>query len=229
MPRPNKRAVVLLSGGLDSCVTGTIAKCEGYALYALTVDYGQRHAKELEAAEAVARSLRVQEHKTINVDLTAFGGSALTDPDIQVPDADAEGSGEGIPPTYVPARNTIFISLGLAYAEITEAQALFIGANAVDYSGYPDCRPEYIEAMNKVAQLATKQAIEGKGVKLHAPLLEWSKARIIQEGVNLRAPLKKSWSCYKGGEKACGRCESCTLRLKGFTEAGMEDPIEYEA
>jgi 7-cyano-7-deazaguanine synthase len=227
MPRPNKRAVVLLSGGLDSCVTGTIAKCEGYALYALTVDYGQRHAKELEAAEAVAKSLRVQEHKTVKVDLGAFGGSALTDPDIEVPDAE-QGEG-GIPPTYVPARNTILIALGLAYAEVSEAQAVFIGANAVDYSGYPDCRPAYIEAMNQVAQLATKQAVEGKGVKLHAPLLEWSKARIIQEGINLRAPLKKSWSCYKGGEKACGRCDSCTLRLKGFRDAGLEDPIEYES
>ncbi len=229
MPRPNKRAVVLLSGGLDSCVTGTIAKCEGYSLYALTVDYGQRHAKELEAAEAVAQSLRVQEHKSVKVDLTAFGGSALTDADIDVPQdrEDAEIKA-GIPPTYVPARNTIFIALALAYAEVSEAQTVFIGANAIDYSGYPDCRPEYIEAMNKVAQLATKQAVEGKGVKLHAPLLEWSKSRIIQEGVNLRAPLKKSWSCYVDGEKACGRCDACTLRIRGFREAGVEDPIPYE-
>lgn len=230
MPRPNKRAVVLLSGGLDSCVTGTIAKCEGYGLYALTVDYGQRHAKELEAAEAVAKSLRVQEHKKVKVDLAAFGGSALTDPGIEVPEGRDEAEMEAeIPVTYVPARNTILIALGLAYAEVTDAQALFIGANAVDYSGYPDCRPEYIEAMDQVAKLATKQAVEGKGVRLHAPLLEWSKARIVQEGINLRAPLKRTWSCYKEGEKACGRCDACTLRLKGFREAGVEDPVEYEA
>lgn len=231
MPRPNKRAVVLLSGGLDSCVTGTIAKCEGYGIYALTVDYGQRHRQELKAAENVAKHLRVQEHKTVKVDLTAFGGSALTDEAIEVPvDQDPQAAEQtGIPVTYVPARNTIFIALALAYAETIEAQSVFIGANAVDYSGYPDCRPEYIEAMNSVAQLATKQAVEGKGVKLHAPLLEWSKSRIVQEGVNLRAPMKHSWSCYKEGEKACGRCDACTLRLKGFKEAGMEDPVPYEA
>jgi 7-cyano-7-deazaguanine synthase len=229
MPRPNKRAIVLLSGGLDSCVAGTIAKCEGYGVHALTVDYGQRHAREIEAAEAVARALRAAEHKIVKVDLTAFGGSSLTDTSEEVPlDRDEAAMGHGIPSTYVPARNTIFLALALAHAEVAEAQAVFVGVNAVDYSGYPDCRPAFIEAMNGVAALATKQAVEERAVKIHAPLIEWSKSRIIQEGVNLRAPLKHTWSCYRGGERACGRCDSCLLRLKGFREAGLEDPVPYE-
>lgn len=230
MVRRDKRAVVLLSGGLDSCVAGTIAKCEGYETYALTIDYGQRHAREVQAAENVARALRAKEHKTVKIDLSSIGGSALTDPDIDVPmDRDDDEMAGEIPATYVPARNTIFLSLGLAYAETIEAQAVFIGANAVDYSGYPDCRPEYIEAFQEMAKLATKQGVEGKPVKIAAPLIEWTKARIVQEGVNLRAPLKHTWSCYMGGEKACGRCDSCLLRLRGFREAGQEDPLEYEA
>lgn len=230
MARRDKRAVVLLSGGLDSCVAGTIAKCEGYETYALTIDYGQRHAREVQAAEAVAKAMRAKDHKTITVDLTAIGGSALTDPDIEVPKDrnESEMAGE-IPSTYVPARNTIFLSLALGYAETLDAQAIFIGANAVDYSGYPDCRPAYVEAFQAMAALATKQGVEGKPVKIVAPLLEWSKGRIVQEGINLRAPLKHTWSCYVGNELACGRCDSCILRLKGFQEAGAEDPVAYEA
>lgn len=229
MARRNKRAVILVSGGLDSCVAGTIAKCEGYEIYALTIDYGQRHAKEVQAAANVARALRATDHKTVTLDLAGIAPSALTDEETEVPKdrASEEMAGE-IPPTYVPARNTIFLSLGLAWAESLEAQAVFIGANAVDYSGYPDCRPAYIEAYQNLATFATKQAVEGKPVKIHAPLIEWTKARIIQEGQNLRAPIKHTWSCYMGGEAQCGRCDSCTLRKKGFAEAGIEDPVPYE-
>lgn len=229
MPRRDKRAVLLLSGGLDSCVTGTIAKCEGYELHALTIDYGQRHAKEIEAAANVAKALRVKDHKTVTVDLRAIGGSALTG-DEEVPlDRDAAAMEGEIPSTYVPARNAILLSIALGFAETVEAQAVFIGANAVDYSGYPDCRPAFIEAFEEMANLATKMGVEGKQIKIAAPLIEWSKGRIVQEGINLRAPLKHTWSCYLGGEKACGRCDSCTLRLKGFQEAGIEDPVPYEA
>ncbi|MBW3583642.1 MAG: 7-cyano-7-deazaguanine synthase QueC [Euryarchaeota archaeon] len=229
MVRRNKRAVILVSGGLDSCVAGTIAKCEGYEIYALTIDYGQRHAKEIEAAANVAKALRAKEHKTVQVDLSALGGSALTDPDIEVPTDREAGEMEGeIPVTYVPARNTVFLSIALGYAETIEAQAVFIGANAVDYSGYPDCRPEYIEKFDELAALATKQGVEGKPTKVHAPLIEWTKGRIVQEGLNLKAPIKFTWSCYLGGDKQCGRCDSCRLRLKGFQEAGVEDPVPYE-
>ena len=230
MARRDKRAVVLLSGGLDSCVAATIAKCEGYELYALTVDYGQRHAREVKAAKDVAKALRVTGHKTLAVDLKALGGSALTDDAIEVPlDRDEKEMAGAIPATYVPARNTVFLSLALAYAEVVDAQAIFIGANAIDYSGYPDCRPAYMEAFQAMAALATKQGVEGKPVKIAAPLIEWTKARIIQEGVNLRAPLKHTWSCYLGGAKQCGRCDSCILRQKGFAEAGVEDPVPYAA
>ena len=229
MARRDKRAVVLLSGGLDSCVSATIAKCEGYEVYALTIDYGQRHRREVEAAANVARALRATEHKVVAVGLDAFGGSALTDADEALPlDRDEAAMAGEIPPTYVPARNTVFLALGLSYAETIDAQALFIGANAVDYSGYPDCRPVFIEAFQELAKVATKQGVEGKPVKIAAPLIEWTKARIIQEGVNLRAPIKHTWSCYGGGDKACGRCDSCRLRLKGFREAGLEDPVPYE-
>lgn len=229
MARRDKRAVLLLSGGLDSCVTGTIAKCEGFELHALTIDYGQRHLREVEAAANVAKALRVKEHKTVAVDLRAIGGSALTsDEEVPMDRASEDMAGE-IPRTYVPARNAILLSIGLGFAETIEAQAIFIGANAVDYSGYPDCRPAFIEAFEAMANLATKMGVEGKEIKIGAPLLEWSKGRIVQEGVNLRAPIKHTWSCYVGSELACGRCDSCILRLKGFQEAGLEDPIAYEA
>lgn len=226
----DRRAVVLLSGGLDSAVVGTIAKCERYDIYALTIDYGQRHARELEAAKAVASALRAKEHKVLKVPLDAFGGSALTDPRIAVPKGRSMAEiGTGIPSTYVPARNTVFLSLGLAFAESINAQAVFIGAHALDYSGYPDCRPEYFEAFNELAALATRSGVEGKPIKVHAPLVGWNKTKIVETGIDLKAPLNLSWSCYEGGPQACGECDSCQLRLRAFAEAGAKDPIPYRS
>lgn len=224
-----KRAVVLLSGGLDSCVAATIAKCEGYDLYALTVEYGQRHAREVEAAKAVAKALRAKEHKVVQAPLAAFGGSALTERAIEVPlRRSAEEIGAGVPVTYVPARNTVFLALALAYAETADAEAIFVGANALDYSGYPDCRPAFYEAFERVAALGTKRGVEGRPTRVFAPLLEWSKADIVRNGANLRAPLHLTWSCYLGGREQCGECDACQLRRKGFREAGMEDPVPYK-
>ena len=216
------RAVCLLSGGMDSCVSAFVAKNEGYTIYALTFNYGQRNRKEIECAKEIAKALEVKEHLIINADLRSIGGSALTG-DIEIPE-----KGEGIPPTYVPARNTIFLAYALAYAEARNADAIFIGANAIDYSGYPDCRAEYIQAMQKVANIGTKRGVEGKSIKIIAPLINLSKAEIVKKGVELGAPFEKTWSCYRETEKACGRCDSCRLRLKGFKEAGIKDPIEYE-
>jgi 7-cyano-7-deazaguanine synthase len=224
----NRAAVVLLSGGLDSAVVGTIAKCERYELYCLTVDYGQRHAKELEAAARVAESLRAKEHKVIKLPLEAVARSALTHDDIEVPkDRTDDEIATGIPDTYVPARNAILLSLALAYAETVEADAIFIGAHAVDYSGYPDCRPEFIEAFQAVAKVATKRAVEGRPPKIFAPLLQWDKVRIIETGYDLRAPIKHSWSCYEDGDVQCGRCDACRIRRRSFEASGRTDPVPY--
>ncbi len=216
------KAVCLIYGGMDSAVAAAIARQEGYECYPLSFNYGQRNRKEIEAAKNIAEWLGGR-HKIIEIDMRQIGGSALTD-NIEVPE-----HGEGIPVTYVPARNTIFLSIALAYAEVIDADAIFIGVNAIDYSGYPDCRPEYIEAFQKMANLATKRSVEGKPIKIKAPLLYLSKAEIVKKGYELNVPFEKTWSCYREGEKACGRCDSCRLRLKAFKEAGLEDPIEYES
>jgi 7-cyano-7-deazaguanine synthase len=215
-------AVCLLSGGLDSCVTAAIAASQGYELHALTFDYGQRSQKEVRCARAVAEALDVVDHRIIKIDLRNPGGSALTD-DIDIP----EERQEGIPATYVPARNTIFLSYALAHAEVTGAASIFIGVTAVDYSGYPDCRPEYIEAMQRVAELGTKRGIEGNAPVIQTPVIEMAKHEIIRRGIELDAPLERTWSCYRDGDRACGRCDSCRLRLEGFARAGLEDPIAY--
>ncbi|MBU1215355.1 MAG: 7-cyano-7-deazaguanine synthase QueC [Gammaproteobacteria bacterium] len=221
-----KRAVVLLSGGLDSATVLAQARAQGFQCHALSVDYGQRHHAELAAAQRVARELGASEHRVINIDLTAFGGSALTDASIAVPEA----ATSGIPLTYVPARNTIMLSLALAWAEVLQAQDIFIGVNAVDYSGYPDCRPEFVDAFERMANLATKAAVEGKALKLHAPLLHLSKAEIIQAGVKLGVDYALTVSCYQADEsgRACGRCDSCRLRQEGFRAAQVEDPTRYQ-
>jgi len=220
-----KRAVVLLSGGLDSATVLAMALEQGFECYTLSVDYGQRHHAELAAARRVANEIGAREHRVINIDLTAFGGSALTDSKIAVP----ENASTGIPSTYVPARNTIMLSLALAWAEVLKAQDIFFGVNAVDYSGYPDCRPEYVEAFELMANLATKFAVEGKPLTLHAPLLHLSKAQIIQQGVRLGVDYTITVSCYQANEegKACGRCDSCRLRREGFQSAGVPDSTRY--
>jgi 7-cyano-7-deazaguanine synthase len=219
------KAVVLLSGGLDSATTLAIAAERGYACHALSLEYGQRHHAELAAARRVAASLGTAEHKVITLDLTAIGGSALTDRRIAVPDKPSEG----IPVTYVPARNTIFLSLALAWAEVLGAWDLFIGVNAVDYSGYPDCRPEYIQAFQRLSQLATRAGVEGGSFQVHAPLIEMSKAEIIQTGSRLGVDYGLTVSCYSADEagRACGHCDSCRLRAAGFAEAGIQDPTPY--
>jgi len=220
-----KNAVVLLSGGLDSATVLALARQQNFRCYALSVDYGQRHHAELAAAKRVADALGAAEHRVINIDLTAFGGSALTDSRIAVP----EHATTGIPLTYVPARNTIMLSLALAWAEVLQAQDIFFGVNAVDYSGYPDCRPEYVEAFERMANLATKAAVEGKPLKLHAPLLHLSKAEIIQQGTRLGVDFSLTVSCYQADEdgRACGLCDSCRLRQAGFEQAVISDPTRY--
>ncbi|MDP4030308.1 MAG: 7-cyano-7-deazaguanine synthase QueC [Gallionella sp.] len=220
-----KNAVILLSGGLDSATVLAIARAQGYTCYALSVDYGQRHHAELAAAQRVAQMLGAHEHRVINIDLTRFGGSALTDYNIAVP----QQPSEGIPPTYVPARNTIMLALALAWAEVLQAQDIFIGVNAVDYSGYPDCRPAYIEAFEHMANLATQAAVEGHPLTLHAPLLHLSKAEIIRQGIALGVDYAQTVSCYQADEsgRACGKCDSCRLRRAGFIAAGMADPTDY--
>lgn len=220
-----KRAVVLLSGGLDSATVLAMARQQGFECHALSVDYGQRHHAELAAAQRVAQALGAKAHRVIHIDLTAFGGSALTDNNIAVPEQESKG----IPLTYVPARNTIMLSLALAWAEVLEAQDIFIGVNAVDYSGYPDCRPEYVAAFERMANLATKVAVEGRPLTLHAPLQHLSKAGIIREGMRLGVDYADTVSCYQADEfgHACGRCDSCRLRREGFAAAGMPDPTRY--
>jgi 7-cyano-7-deazaguanine synthase len=222
-----KNAVVLLSGGLDSATVLAMARAQGYDCYALSVDYGQRHHSELEAADRVAKMLGAKEHRVVNIDLTGFGGSALTDNNIAVP----QQPGEGIPTTYVPARNTIMLSLALAWAEVLQSQDIFIGVNAVDYSGYPDCRPAFIEAFERMANLATKAAVEGHALTVHAPLLHLSKAEIVQQGTALGVDYAQTVSCYQADEqgRACGVCDSCRLRRAGFAAAGIVDPTPYRS
>ncbi len=223
----SKRAVVLSSGGLDSTTVIAIAQSQDYEVYSLSFDYQQRHRAELKAAARVAESMGVAAHKVVSLDLRTIGGSALTDDSIDVPDASDEDS--GIPVTYVPARNTVFLSIALGWAEVLEAGAIFIGVNAVDYSGYPDCRPEYLAAFEGMASLATKAGIEGKPLALEAPLLKLSKAQIIQQGTSLGVDYSQTVSCYQANDagEACGSCDSCHLRAKGFEEAGIEDPTLY--
>ncbi len=220
------RAVVLLSGGLDSATILAIAREYGFACHCLSLDYGQRHRVELEAAERVAVSLGAVAHRTLKIDLTQFGGSALTDASIAVPIA---GVQPGIPVTYVPARNTIMLSLALAWAEVLDAADIFVGVNAVDYSGYPDCRPEYIRAFEAMANLATKAAVEGRRLHLHAPLIDLGKAEIIRRGVSLGVNYALTVSCYQADTsgRACGVCDSCRLRKEGFAAAAIDDPTIY--
>ncbi len=226
-----KKAVVLLSGGLDSATTLALARGEGFACYALTFHYGQRHNREVEAAARVARSLSAIEHRVVRIDLGAFGGSALTDAQIQVPkDRQDLGDSTEIPVTYVPARNTIFLSYALAWAEVLGAFDIFIGVNSTDYSGYPDCRAEFIAAFEKMANLATAAAVQGKGrFRIHTPIIHMTKAQIIEAGTKLGVDYSLTHSCYDPDPagRSCGRCDSCRLRLKGFAEAGLQDPIEY--
>ncbi len=226
--RPNL-AVVLLSGGLDSAVTLALAQKAGFETHALSFDYGQRHRIELEAAARVAASLRVHDHRVARIDLRVFGGSALT-ADIAVPhQRSADEMTHGIPITYVPARNTIFLSYALGWAEVLAARHIFIGVNAVDYSGYPDCRPEFLRAFEHLAAVATKAGVDGHSLQIHAPLLAFSKAEIIREGTALGVDFALTHSCYDPTEEdvACGSCDSCQLRLKGFRDAGLSDPINY--
>lgn len=225
MSRP---AVVLLSGGLDSATTLAIARAEGYVPFCLSVDYGQRHGAELAAAARVAVSLGAREHRTVHIDMNQFGGSALTDLGIAVPTA---GIALGIPVTYVPARNTVMLSLALAWAEVLGSQDIFVGVNAVDYSGYPDCRPEFIRAYEAMANLATKAAVEGWRLHIHAPLIEMTKAEIIRRGTELGVDFGLTVSCYQADPegRACGLCDSCRLRRAGFETAGIPDPTRYQA
>lgn len=220
-----KRAVILLSGGLDSATVVAMARAEGYSCYTMSFDYGQRHRSELDAAARVARDLGAIEHKVIGLNLDGIGGSALTDTSIDVP----ETLGEGIPVTYVPARNTVFLSLALGWAEVLQARDIFIGVNAVDYSGYPDCRPEFVQAFEVMANLATKAGVEGNGFRIQAPLQNLSKAQIVQAGVKLGVDYSLTVSCYQADAqgRACGKCDSCRLRAEGFAAAGITDPTRY--
>jgi 7-cyano-7-deazaguanine synthase len=227
-PGRGRRAVVLLSGGLDSTTALAIARAEGYETHALSFDYGQRHARELEAAARVARALGVRRHLTLRLDLRAIGGSALTDA-IEVPKGrSAAEMGEGIPVTYVPARNTIFLSHALAWAEVLGAEDIFIGVNVLDSSGYPDCRPEYVEAFERMANLATRAGVEGRSrLRIHTPLIRMTKADIVRRALELGVDLGLTWSCYdpRPDGRPCGGCDACQLRAKGFAEAGRPDPV----
>ena len=225
-----KKAVVLLSGGLDSTTMLAIARAEGLELYTMTFRYGQRHAREIEAARRVAEAFGVRDHVVVDIDLRTFGGSALT-ADVAVPRDRTPGEmGTGIPVTYVPARNTIFLSFALAWAEVLEAGDIFIGVNAIDYSGYPDCRPEYVSAFERLANLATRGGVEGTNpTRIRAPLLHLTKRQIVERGIELGVDYSFTTSCYDPDERgrACGHCDACTLRLQGFAEAGVRDPIAY--
>lgn len=226
MTQHDKIAVVLLSGGLDSATCLALARQSGYRCYALSFDYGQRSHSELVAAAAVAQQLGVIEHKTISVDMSGIGGSALTDTSLAVPESESAG----IPITYVPARNTVFLSYALAWAEVLQADAIFIGVNALDYSGYPDCRPEFIAAFQRMANLATRASIEGKPLQIETPLIAMTKAQIIAAGVAAGVDYALTVSCYQADEqgRACGKCDSCRFRRKGFAEAGLVDPTRYQ-
>jgi 7-cyano-7-deazaguanine synthase len=222
---PAPRAVVLLSGGLDSATTLALAREQGYRCYALAVAYGQRHESELTAAARVAMALGAAEHRVMRVDLAGIGGSALTDPGIEVPQVQTGG----IPVTYVPARNTLLLALALSWAEVLGSTDLFVGVNAVDYSGYPDCRPEFVRAFEQLANLATRAGVEGARFRVHAPLIDWTKADIIRAGMRLGVDYALTVSCYQAdaGGRACGRCDSCRLRRAGFERAGVPDPTRY--
>ena len=226
-----KKAVVLVSGGLDSATTLAIAKDQGYDCYAMSFNYGQRHLVELESAKAVASAMGAIEHKVVNLGLDDIGGSALTDENIAVPQNIEEKISAHIPVTYVPARNTVFLSLALGWAEVLDAEAIFIGVNAVDYSGYPDCRPEYIDAFQGMANLATKKGVEGQLIKIETPLIHLTKAEIIQKGSELGVDYAQTLSCYAPDAegRACGRCDSCRLRKQGFEVANVADPTVYSA
>lgn len=224
------KAIILLSGGLDSSTVLYQAQADGYDCYGISFDYQQRHSRELEAAQAIARSAGVKKHQIVSFDLTAWGGSALTDEGLNLPESRSLSEmAENIPITYVPARNTIFLSFGLAYAEALGAERVYIGVNALDYSGYPDCRPDYIEAMQEVFRLGTKQGREGNPIQIVAPLIHLKKTEIIQLGNRLGVPWEKTWSCYAGEEVACGVCDSCRLRLAAFKDLGLEDPLPYSS
>ncbi len=226
----DKQAVVLVSGGLDSATTLAIARAQGFVCHAVSFDYGQRHRAELLAADHVAQALGAVDHRTMRIDFAGIGGSALTDTSIQVPEGPS-GADAGIPVTYVPARNTVFLSLALGWAEVLHCSDLFIGVNAVDYSGYPDCRPQFIRAFEQLANVATKAGVEGSShFKVHAPLIDMSKAQIIQRGLELGVNFADTVSCYQADAqgRACGRCESCRLRREGFAMAGVSDPTRYQ-
>lgn len=222
----NEKAVVLLSGGLDSVTTLAIAQQQNFNCYALSFRYGQRHTAELHAAERIASSMGVAQHRIFDLDLTLFDSSALTNASIAVPTVPSEG----IPSTYVPARNTIFLSIAMGWAEVLQAQHLFIGVNAVDYSGYPDCRPEFIQAFQAMCDLASKTAVEGIGIQIHTPLISLSKAEIIRRGIELGVEYAQTVSCYQANAdgEACGQCDACRLREQGFTDAQLEDPTRYQ-
>ena len=221
----NAKAVVLVSGGLDSATCLAIARSQGYACYALSFNYGQRSTSELDGAKKVARAAQVESHKIISVNIGELGGSALTDDSIEVPEKETSG----IPVTYVPARNTIFLSYALAWAEVIEASAIYIGVNALDYSGYPDCRPEFIAAFQNLVSLATKTGLEGGNISIETPLINFSKAEIIKRGIKLGVDYSDTVSCYQASEHgvACGKCDSCRFRKKGFADAGVNDPTHY--
>ncbi|MDQ0009852.1 7-cyano-7-deazaguanine synthase [Luteibacter jiangsuensis] len=220
----SRKAVILVSGGMDSAVTIAMAREQGFEVYALSVAYGQRHSSELEASERVAKMLGAVVHKTVHVDLRSIGGSALT-ADIDVP----EDGGEGIPVTYVPARNTIMLSIALGWAEVLGSNDIFCGVNAVDYSGYPDCRPAFIEAFQSLANVATKAGVEGAGIRIHAPLMQMGKGDIVREGMRLGVDFSATVSCYQADAegRACGHCDACRLRAEGFAKAGVPDPTHY--
>lgn len=223
------KAVILLSGGLDSSTVLYQAKADGYECYAISFDYQQRHRKELEAARAIAKAADVKEHQVVNFDLRQWGGSALTDNALDLPEhRSLTEMSENIPLTYVPARNTIFLSFGLSYAEALNAERVYLGVNALDYSGYPDCRPDYIQAMQQVFKLGTKQGREGQSIQIVAPLIDLKKTEIIELGNQLGVPWEKTWSCYAGADLACGVCDSCRLRLAAFAELKLQDLLDYE-
>jgi 7-cyano-7-deazaguanine synthase len=222
------KAVILLSGGLDSSTVLYQARADGCECYAISFDYQQQHCRELQSAVLVGKSVGVVQHQVVNFDLRLWGGSALTDDAIALPQARSlDEMSQNIPVTYVPARNTIFLSFALAYAEVIAAERVYIGVNALDYSGYPDCRPDYIQAMQEVFRLGTKQGREGQPINIVAPLVNLKKTEIIRLGNQLGTPWELTWSCYAGGDKACGVCDSCRLRLAAFAELGLEDPVDY--
>ncbi len=221
-----KEAVILMSGGLDSATAGAVAKANGFELNALTISYGQTHQLEVDAADRIAKSLNIKRHLKLDLDLRKIGGSALLGQGIIPKGRDFDSISSHIPPTYVPARNTIFLACALGWAEALDVRDIFIGVNAVDFSGYPDCRPEFIQAFEKLANIATKMGVEGKSIKIHAPLLHMTKAQIIKTGLGLGVDYSFTWSCYNPTEKGlpCGRCDSCIIRARGFSEAGVPDP-----